>query len=87
PYPFRNYYGTNVVDITTKPDLNLFIAFAFVGGSIWYYVKTRSRFFMFGFLLFLGGIFPFANLLIPVAGVVGERLAYNATFGIAMMLG
>jgi tetratricopeptide (TPR) repeat protein len=85
PYPFRNYYGTNVVDLTTKPDLNLFLGVAFLGGSIWYYLKSKNKIFLYGFLLFMGGIFPFANLIIPVAGVVGERLAYNASFGIAVM--
>lgn len=85
PYPFRNYYGTNVVDLTTRPDLNLLVGFAFLGGSVWYYLKSKNKIFLYGFLLFMGGIFPFANLVIPVAGVVGERLAYNASFGIAVM--
>lgn len=85
PYPFRNYYGTNVVDITTKPDLNLVLGILFLGGSLWYYLKSKNRIFLYGFLLFMGGILPFANLLIPVAGVVGERLAYNASFGISVM--
>lgn len=85
PYPFRNYYGTNVVDLTTKPDLNLFLGLAFLGGSVWYYLKSKNKIFLYGFLLFMGGIFPFANLIIPVAGVVGERLAYNASFGIVVM--
>lgn len=85
PYPFRSYYGTNVVDLTSKPDLNLFSGFAFLGGSVWYYLKSKNKIFLYGFLLFMGGIFPFANFIIPVAGVVGERLAYNASFGVAVM--
>jgi len=85
PYPFRNYYGTNVVDLTTRPDLNLFVGIAFLGGSLWYYLKSKNKIFLYGFLLFMGGIFPFANLIIPVAGVVGERLAYNASLGVVVM--
>jgi hypothetical protein len=86
PFPFRSYYGTNVIDITPKPDLNMLVAIAFFIGSAWYYFKTKNKLFLFGFLLYMGGIFPFANLMIPVAGVVGERLVYNASFGIAVMI-
>lgn len=85
PYPFRNYYGTNVVDLSTQPDLNLLLGIAFPAGSLWYYLKSKNKLFLYGALLFLGGIFPFANLMVPVAGVVGERLAYNASFGISVM--
>lgn len=86
PYPFRNYYGTNVVDLSSKPDIYLFSAILFLTGSAWYYYKTKNKLFLFGALLFLGGIFPFSNLMTPVAGVVGERLGYNASLGVAVML-
>lgn len=87
PYPFRNYYGTNVVDISPGIDLHMLIALLFLATMIWLCYKTRNRIFIFGLLLFLGGIFPFSNLFEPVAGVIGERLVYNASMGLALMAG
>lgn len=84
PYPFRNYYGTGVIDISGKADSYFFISLVFLAACGWYFYKTRNKLFLFGVLLFLGGIFPFSNIIPPVAGVVGERLAYNASFGFAI---
>ncbi len=86
PYPFRNYYGTGVVSISTKPDIFFFIALISLIAGAWFFYKTKNKIFLFGLLLFLGGIMPFANMIKPVAGVVGERLAYNASFGFSIML-
>ncbi|MBS1637137.1 MAG: hypothetical protein JST26_14560 [Bacteroidetes bacterium] len=87
PYPLRFYYGESMLDYKSGFGLNLLVALGFLGSTVWYYVKTRSRYFLYALLLFLGCIFPFLNVMTPVAGVVGERLAFTASFGFCLMLG
>jgi len=81
PYPFRFYYGGNMIDVTTSVDINLIIGILFFVVIGFYYFKTRNKLFLFSSLLFLGTIFPFVNFYTPVAGIVGERLVYQASFG------
>ena len=86
PFPLRFYYGESVLDYTSGFGINLLAALAFLGSTIWYYIKSKSRYFLYALLLFLGCIFPFLNIVTPVAGVVGERLAFTASFGFCLMV-
>lgn len=86
PYPFRFYYGGNMIDMSSSIDLYLILGLVFLVVGVVYYFKSKNKLFLFSFLLFLGSIFPFVNFLTPVAGVVGERLAFQASFGFCLML-
>lgn len=86
PYPLRCYYGVSVFDVSADVNIYLFIGIAFLITSIYYSYKTKNKLFIFSLLLFCGCIFPFLNFMTPVAGIVGERLAYMASFGFCLML-
>lgn len=85
PAPFRSYYGTGVVDISGGFDLHVLIALVFLALMAWLCFKTKNRILIFGVLIFLLGVLPFSNFIRPVAGVVGERLIYNASFGFVLI--
>ncbi len=86
PYPFRFYYGGNTLDISSSITIYLIIGILFLIGGALYYFKTKSKLFLFSFLLFLGTIFPFVNFASPVAGIVGERLAYQSSLWFCLIL-
>ncbi len=86
PFPFRFYYGGNTLDMSTSIDFYLIIGLLFLVIGVVYYLKSKNKLFLFSFLLFLGSIFPFVNFLTPVAGVVGERLVFQASMGFCLML-
>lgn len=86
PFPFRFYYGGNTFDVSPAINYYFFIALSFLALSFFYYFKTKNKLFLFGLLFFLGSIFPFLNFITPVAGILGERLAYIATIGFSIMI-
>jgi tetratricopeptide (TPR) repeat protein len=85
PFPFRFYYGVNTIDLYSF-DLNFVIGFLFLTLGAWYVIKYKNRHFFFGFLFFLGCIFPFTNFLTPMPGIVGERLCFFSSVGFCMLL-
>ena len=86
PFPFRYYYGGNTFDVSPSINLYFFIAVIFLAFLSYYYYKTKNKLFLFGLLLFLGSILPFLNIVVPVAGVLGERLAYIASIGFCIII-
>jgi hypothetical protein len=86
PFPFRFYYGGNMIDMSSSIDSYLIIGILFLIGGVVYYFKSKNKLFLFSFLLFLGSVFPFVNFAIPVAGVVGERLVFQASVGFCLLL-
>lgn len=86
PYPMCFYYGTNTFDI--NPNINLYtvLSLLFVAGSLIVYYKTKNRLIVLGFFFFSIGISPFLNFRAPVAGVVGDRLAFQASLGFCLLL-
>lgn len=84
PLPFRFYYGTNTFDISSQINAYFFLALFVIIAAGYYIYKTRNKYFIFGFLFFIGTIFPFLNFITPVAGIVGERLGYIASVGFAL---
>lgn len=85
PFPMRFYYGEKVFDLSAGFDVFSAVALAFVGLCTWYYLKTKNKYFLYAVLLFLGSIAPFLNFFTPVAGVLGDRLAFNASFGFCLL--
>lgn len=85
PFPMRYYYGERVFDLSPGVDLFSLVSLAFIGFCAWYYFKTKNKYFLYAVLLFLGSIAPFLNFFTPVAGVIGDRLAFNASFGFCLL--
>jgi len=89
PHPLNYYYGYRKIPVVS-------ISHPFVIGSIIVYlalaILTVYFFFRdrkilaFGIGVFLVSILPFSNLISPVAGMVGERLAYVASLGFCIAL-
>lgn len=86
PFPMRFYYGERVFDMSAGIGLYSLVSLLFVALSGWYFFKTKNKYFLYAFLLFFGSIFPFLNFFTPVAGVIGDRLAFTASFGFCLML-
>ena len=86
PYPFRNYYGTNMFDLSADLNLYFFIAIAFITISAFYIYKFKNKLLLFATLLFLGSIVPFVNFASPAPGVLAERFAYFSSMGFCLIL-
>lgn len=86
PYPFRNYYGFNTFDVTSSINVYFFIGLGFLAGSVYFIYKQKNKILTFSVLLFLGLIAPFLNVGTPAPGILGERFAYFASFGFALIV-
>jgi len=87
PYPLRFYYGTPLVPTS----LNLFdfeiisgVLFVLLAGYFCY--KKQNKIAFFGLLFFLLSIAPLTNFLKPVAGIIGERLAFIGSIGFVIFI-
>lgn len=81
PLPLCYYYGSNMLNPNLPINTYFVLAFIFLGVVTLYFIKKKNRLFIFGILCFLFTISPFLNLLTPVAGIVGERLSFVASYG------
>jgi len=88
PVPLLYYYGYDMVRVTDLSNcLVLFSAFlylVFFTIALW---KFREKGFLsFAIFWYLIAIVFYANILYPVAGIVGERFAFNASLGFCMVI-
>ncbi len=90
PYPLLYYYGYNQIDFINSSFplklvdiLLLLLLIILLVYAIW-----RKKFsVLFAGLFMLGSLVAYANFLTPVAGIVGERLAFTASLGMSMLGG
>lgn len=89
PYPLKFYYGFNVVNIDSKLSVSSIFGLLFLSGFIFlvfYFAKNRNYnilFFVFSSLLSLA---MFSNWFVLVAGIIGERLVFEASFSFIFVL-
>lgn len=81
PYPLCYYYGSNMLNPHEPFTIYFFISLVSILVSVIYYFKTKNNLFLYGVLFFILGLSPFVNLLTPVAGIVGERFSFIASYG------
>lgn len=81
PYPLCYYYGSNMLNPNEPISLYFIVALIFVLIFSIYTIKKNNKLFVFGILFFVFGLLPFINLATPVAGIVGERLSFTASYG------
>ena len=86
PYPFRNYYGTNMFDLSTDINIYFIIAIVFILICSWFIYKQKNKLLLFATLLFCGCIAPFTNIGTPAPGVLAERFAYFSSIGFCLIL-
>jgi|GEM_PF-750654 len=89
PWPMGFYYGYNMIDVipisNSKAILSLVLHVFLALLMLWFW-KTHPPL-SFGIGAYLSSIFLFSNLFTPVAGMVGDRLTYVASFGFILAFG
>ena len=89
PHPLRFYYGYAQVVKHIFGEVQVWI-WLIVYSSLFLtamYFLNAHPIYSFGVILFLISLAPFSNLFIPVAGMIGERLAFSASLGFCIMVG
>ncbi|MHB8401790.1 MAG: hypothetical protein ACYDCN_07220 [Bacteroidia bacterium] len=83
PYPLCCYYGYDTIPTTgwVSPFYIASVLFYFAIGIYALIKLPKKNILSYGILIYLIGVFPFANLMQPVVGIVGERFIYFASFG------
>ncbi|MGE0636396.1 MAG: tetratricopeptide repeat protein [Bacteroidia bacterium] len=89
PYPMCFYYGYNKINVV--PISNLWailsvILHLLIGISGLYFIRIHPVYSI-GVLAYLSSIFLFSNLASPVAGMIGDRLTFTASFGFCIAVG
>jgi tetratricopeptide (TPR) repeat protein len=90
PYPLLYYYGYNQIDfINSSLSLKLVdILLVLLSTILLLYAAWRKKYLvLFAGLLTFVSLAAYANFLTPVAGIVGERLAFTASLGMSMLGG
>lgn len=90
PYPLSYYYGYDQIKIYDFKDWQTLVSFAIllIIVSLCVYLFLRGNYLMLlAILLIELSILPYSNLYTPVAGIVGERLAFTASFGFCLFIG
>jgi len=83
PHPLRFYYGYAQVVKHDFREVQVWIwllVYLSLFLSVLYFLNTHTIY-SFGILIFLISLAPFSNLFIPMAGMIGERLAFSASLG------
>jgi tetratricopeptide (TPR) repeat protein len=88
PYPLLYYYGYNMIPLTGWGNLLVQISFI-IHFCIFLYaiMKFREKHILsFAILYYFIAISMFTNVVTPVAGIVAERFAFNASLGFVIAL-
>lgn len=87
PYPLSSYYGYNTIPMVSlgSPIVIVSAIFYFIIGIYAVVMLSKKNILSYGIVVFFIGIFPFANLVTPVVGIIGERFIYFASFGFCVM--
>ena len=83
PYPLCCYYGYNAISMSdwASPVFVISLVLYVVIGIYALKKLPQKNVLAYGILIYLAGVFPFSNITQPVAGIVGERFIYFASFG------
>ena len=89
PYPLRSYYGYQAWNAGKGHEVYVMLSaclhLLMLMGCVVFW--RREPMLGFAFLFYLVCLFPFSNAWILVAGGMGERLAFGASWGYALILG
>ena len=89
PWPLLYYYGYDMVPVTNPASLRVLGTVIIYGGLlVWALLRFPKRHLLsFAILWFMAGIAMYSNVLVPVAGIIGERFVFNASLGFVLALG
>lgn len=86
PYPLSCYYGYNAIPLPgwNSPFFIISLVF-YVSIGVYACIKlSKKNILSYAVLIYLAGLFPFANMVQPVVGIVGDRFIYFASLGFCM---
>ena len=88
PHPLLYYYGFNMIPVDGWGHILALISFiVHFGIFIYALIKLREKHILsFAILYYFIAISMFTNIAAPVAGIVGERFAFNASLGFIIAL-
>lgn len=89
PYPMCFYYGYNKINVVSMSSLWAILSLTLhlmLGISAIYFISKHTVYSI-GVFAYLSSIFLFSNLVSPVAGMIGDRLTYVASFGFCTAVG
>lgn len=90
PYPMLFYYGYKKIEIVNFSSIKFYISLFILvlyGICILIGLYYNKKVIALGMLFFLFFIAAYSNFLTPIAGIVGDRLSFFASLGIAIVLG
>jgi protein O-mannosyl-transferase len=87
PYPLNFYYGYNAIPLVGFTDWEFILGFIILLVGLYFAFRGffKKSLLSFGILFFLFAIGGAANLLNPMVGIVGERFAFSASFGLCIV--
>jgi len=89
PFPLLFYYGYDQIDILANNNFTFFssVALLFFLLLLFMYSFFKKQFLISYAIIFLIlSLIPYSNLFTPIAGIVGERLAFTASFGFSLLI-
>ena len=88
PYPLCCYYGSYAIPMAQWTSPIVIFSIIFYGLIIAYAIRNifKKSVLSYSIIAYLIGIFPFANLITAVVGIIGERFIYFATYGFCISM-
>ncbi len=89
PYQLSFYYGYSKISPSDFTLVISILVFVLLSLALFYAFNKRQEnpMLLFGLFWFLLAILPFSNWFFLIAGVVGERLSFVASFGFCIFIG
>ena len=87
PYPLCCYYGFNQIPVTNWSDWTVYASLLSYVGLILIAIRglKKPSLVSFGAIIILCDLVLFLNVLYPYTGILGERVLFGSTLGIALM--
>ena len=88
PHPLLYYYGYDMITVTGGGNILFLISFIIYLGLFVYAIrKFREKHILsFAILYYFIALAIYTNVVMPVAGIVGERFVFNASLGFVIAL-
>jgi tetratricopeptide (TPR) repeat protein len=88
PFPLRYYYGYNTIPVTNWADPVVWLSLVFYVGIFVVALKNlkQKKIISFIILFYLVHLSMYANIVMPVPGIVGDRFLFFASLSFAWLL-
>ncbi len=88
PHPLLYYYGLYVIPEPSAGNFLTWFGFSIAASAVYYIIFRYKKhpFLAFGAAVFITGLLPFLNIVIPINGIVAERMLFFPLFGFTVIL-